>query len=182
MTDILIVYGSTEGQTAKIARHLADVLTRRRDAVTIVDASELPGDIDVAAHDGVIVCASVHGGRHQASVHDFVRSNARALTAKPSAFVSVSLTAAGTEAWEKIETRAYAERFFEETGWRPRAEIDVAGAMRFTRYDFFRQWIVRRVAQDRGVAFAPGEEVEFTDWAALERFAAEFARIAEAGS
>jgi menaquinone-dependent protoporphyrinogen oxidase len=93
MPDVLLVYATTHGHTAKIADRIADVL---REAGLSVDMHDVrtAGKPDLGAYDGVVVGASVHGGHHQDEVVDWVRGHARALNGLPSVFFSVCLTAA----------------------------------------------------------------------------------------
>jgi menaquinone-dependent protoporphyrinogen oxidase len=61
------------------------------------------------------------------------------------------------------------ETFKAETGWTPRQILQVAGAFRFTRYDFFKSWAMRRIAKDKKIKVNPHEDLELTDWSALTR-------------
>ena len=70
----------------------------------------LPG-----GYDGVIVAASVHVGKHEGYVADFVKKNRGELERLPSALVSVSMAAHGDEQ----TAEGYVEKFEQDTGWRP---------------------------------------------------------------
>jgi menaquinone-dependent protoporphyrinogen oxidase len=61
------------------------------------------------------------------------------------------------------------EKFKVETHWAPRQILHVAGAFRFTRYDFFKSWAMRRIAKDKKIEVNPHEDLELTDWSALAR-------------
>ena len=77
--DILIVYGTTYGQTEKIARRMAEWLRESGDHVVLANADEIPYDLHVADFDGVLIGGSVLFGRHKASLRKFVRAERRAL-------------------------------------------------------------------------------------------------------
>ncbi len=47
--NILITYGTTEGQTSKIAGFMAGRLRDRGETVTLIDSSDLPKDLNVDA-------------------------------------------------------------------------------------------------------------------------------------
>lgn len=174
MAKILIVYGTVEGQTRKIAGFVNDHLSRRRNDVRLVDAADAPKDLDPAAYDAVIVAASVHMGRHQAAAAHFVKAHLDALRSRPGAFISVSLHAMSDDLNDRAETKRYVEAFCENTGWTPRAVCHAAGALRFTQYDFFKTLAARQVAKERRVAPDAQGDYEFTDWTALTRFIDEF--------
>jgi menaquinone-dependent protoporphyrinogen oxidase len=72
MTRILILYGTTEGQTAKIAEFIAEVIRGHGDEVTAVDVREVQDTIP-DGYQGLIVGASIHMGKHDKHVVEFVR-------------------------------------------------------------------------------------------------------------
>jgi menaquinone-dependent protoporphyrinogen oxidase len=163
---ILILYGTTEGQTAKIAEFVAARLRFAGDEVTLVDAST-SASIDVQGFQGAIVAASVHVGMYQERVVDFVRANAEWLKRTPSAFLSVSLSAVSSDAEEAKSLQTITENFKGYTGW-TNAEIHhVGGAIRFGEYDFFRRWLMRAIAWEKGLTVTHGQDMELTNWSAL---------------
>jgi menaquinone-dependent protoporphyrinogen oxidase len=177
MADIVIVYGTTEGQTRKIARHAADHLTREKHHVLLVDAADAPADLaaKIAAADGVVLASSVHMGRHNAAVARVIDRCRDALAGKPSAFISVSLSILSDDPAEHAEAEGYAAGFFDRAGWTPQAVHHAAGALRYAEYDWMRGWIIRRLAKERGMPVDKSHDYEFTDWKALEKFADDFA-------
>lgn len=165
---IVIVYATTEGQTRKIARHAADHLMARGHGVEVLPAADA-GAAPLPRGARVIVAGSVHAGGFQSELGAFCRAHAAELTAAGAWFLPVSLTAAGkAEAdWEALETTL--ARFRKETGWTPARTVHVAGAIRFSEYDFFRTWAMRWIAAERGHRLEGSQDVEFTDWAQLGR-------------
>jgi menaquinone-dependent protoporphyrinogen oxidase len=164
---ILVLYGTNEGQTRKIAEFLATKFTSSGDDVTLLDAAAVRDTFDLRDYDAALIAASVHAGRYQASVIHFTRANHDRLDEMPSIFLSVSLAAAGTDPEDLQGIAACAEKFKAETGW-SRAEVhQVAGAFRFTEYDFFKRWVMRLIAWQKKVKLEPGKDLELTDWKAL---------------
>jgi menaquinone-dependent protoporphyrinogen oxidase len=178
---ILIVYGTSYGQTAKVARFVADALTASGDSVTLVDAAELgrgcelPRGLSPRDFDGVIVAASVVYGRHQRSVRRFVGVHHEALNAVPSAFVSVSGSAGSRDVAKFAEALKVAGDFVRTSGWRPTLVESVAGAMAYTKYSPFLRWMMRRIAAGQGGPTDTRRDHEMTDWAQVRRFAEAFA-------
>ena len=84
MAKILIPYGTTEGQTARIADYIADVLRAHGHVAETLDLRHAAHDLPVG-YDGVIVGASIHAGKHEGYVADFVRRNLAALENLPAA-------------------------------------------------------------------------------------------------
>lgn len=170
MSRILIVYGTTDGHTAKIARFLAGELHGEA-----VEASSAP---DPAPYDGVIVAASVHIGDFQKSVRKWVAAHAAALEAKPSAFLAVCLGVLQTEPQVQRELAGIVERFLQRTGWHPAVTRLVAGAVLYTRYNWVKRWLMKRIAAKAGGSTDASRDHEYTDWADLAEFASSFARSA----
>src|SRR5690349_4853429 len=103
----------------------------------MIDAATHTASIDVQRFEGAIVASSIHVGMYQKPVLEFARTNADWLRRTPSAFISVSLSAVRSDAEERESLDTITEGFRAYTGW-TNAEIHhVAGAFRFTEYDFF---------------------------------------------
>lgn len=163
---LLIVYATTEGQTRKIARFMADRLAEAGHSVELLP-SEDAGGVDLRRFDGAIVAGSVHAGAYQKALEGFAAESAAALAGTPSLFLSVSLSAAGAdkEDWAGLEDCV--ARFVKKTGWTPGKVAHVAGAFRFSEYDFFKSWAMRWIAAQKDEAVSSNEDKEYTDWEAL---------------
>jgi menaquinone-dependent protoporphyrinogen oxidase len=171
---VLILYGTTEGQTAKVASFVADRLKQKGIEVTLVDAAHTE-DAAFSGYDGALVAASLHAGGFQKSVLRLVDKQAEALAAIPNAFLSVSLSAAGDDAadWKGLEKCL--DEFFAQAGWRPQRIEHVAGAFRYTKYDFFKRMAMKHIAQKRDAPVDTSRDWEMTDWDKLSAFADTFA-------
>ncbi len=180
MARFLIVYASPHGHTARVAHAIAPVLEREGHAVTLQDVTRLPRGVSLAGCDRAIVACPVYFGRPPRAMRRFVATHAAALNARPSYFVSVCGAAAPSAVPE--EARAEAERYArvlpEATGWRPRATEIVAGEVAYTRYDPVTRWVMRRISRRTGRPDDTSHDWVFTDWAALEAFAARIAHEA----
>ncbi|MEQ1865525.1 MAG: flavodoxin domain-containing protein [Micropepsaceae bacterium] len=166
---ILIVYGTTEGQTRKIADFVVNRLKQQGETVTLTDATDAPWDLRPNEYDAAILAASLHAGVYQGPLINYARTHQARLNQMPSAFLSVSLSAAGRDAGELKGIADCADRFKRETGWTPTEIHHVAGAFRFTEYDFFKRWVMRLIAWEKGVKIGHTQELELTDWDALAK-------------
>jgi len=174
MSRILVIYGTTEGQTAKVARCLGDVLREEGVAADVTNAgAEWP---DAGQYDAVIVAASIHAGGYQRAVRRWVRAHADVLNGKPTAFVSVCLAVLQPEAAVQQELNAIADRFVRSTGWRPSTIKHVAGALAYSRYNWFKRRAMVRIVRKAGGDTDTSRDYEYTDWADVRAFAGAFAR------
>lgn len=170
---VLILYGTHEGQTRRIASFVADRLKEHGLNASLLDAADL--DAPLPAFDAALVAASLHIGGFQKSVLRAVAANAQVLSAKPNAFLSVSLSAAGDDEDDWRGLNKCLEEFFSQAGWRPQRVEHVAGAFRYTQYDFFKRMAMKRIAKERGAPVDTSRDWEMTDWRKLTSFVDAFA-------
>lgn len=163
---LLIAYATTDGQTRKIARFAADRLAGQGHAVELLNVEDAEG-LDLSRFDGAILAGSLHAGGYQKTLARFARDAAVELALMPTIFLAVSLSAAGNDPEDWAGLRRCLAEFEADTGWTPGRVEHVAGAFRFSEYDFFRAWAMRRIADQKGEAVEPGKDREYTDWAAL---------------
>jgi menaquinone-dependent protoporphyrinogen oxidase len=164
---VLIAYASTEGQTRKIARFCADHLIDTGHSVELAQAGDAK-DIALDRFDAVLLAGSVHAGRYQKGLRKLAQRQCDGLAGMKAAFMSVSLAAAGDDPADWDGLRACVDRFAEVTGWTPATVMHVAGAFRFSEYDFFKSWAMRWIAAQKGQSVDPHEDKEYTDWDALK--------------
>jgi menaquinone-dependent protoporphyrinogen oxidase len=174
MASVMIVYGTAYGQTAKISKRIADRLTVAGHFVALWQGDTLPSETSASAYDAFLVAGSVLYGKHQSYLLDFVRRNLSTLNARPSAFVSVCGALIGGRAPGKEEAQQYVARFLEQAGWRPRFTRSFPGGLPYTRYGFITRWIMKAISRKTGRPTDTSRDWEFTDWAEVDRFAAEF--------
>ncbi len=174
--DVLICYTSTEGQTRKIALHAAETLVRLGHKTRVKQASIAEAG-DFQQCDAAIFAGSLHMGRYQPALIDCITKRLEQLQGKPSAFISVSLSAAGDES-DQEDARRCAMKFANETGWTADMIHHAAGAFRFGRYHIFKRWLMWLVAMQKDKTVEIGRDREYTDWNALDRFVGEFAEFA----
>ncbi|MDQ2696167.1 MAG: menaquinone-dependent protoporphyrinogen IX dehydrogenase [Pseudomonadota bacterium] len=173
MAKLLIVYATTEGQTAKIARRIAETAGARGHAVETRSARDLPRRFSLETFDAVIVGASLHYGKYQKDIQNFVGRHLDALKGRPSAFFSVSGAAAGKENGRQA-AEDLARKFLRGAGWQPDQMASFAGAIVYTQYGFFKRLLMKRVVGSAGGPTDTSRDHEFTDWEAVARFAEGF--------
>ena len=177
MATLLVAYGTGEGQTANVADRIVETLGERGHEATAVDVASAPADLAVTDYDAVLVGASIHAGKHQAAVTEFVEANREALAGKPTAFFQVSMSAATEEG--RAQAAGYVDEFVEETGWSPDRIGLFGGALRFSEYGFLKRLFIKQIVKRTMPDLDTSTDAEFTDWAEVEAFAADVAAFVE---
>lgn len=174
MARILVLYGTTERHTEKVATAIGSTLTARGFDVNIIQAGTL--DPLPSGYDGVIVAASLHAGHYQKEVAGWIRRHRAQLNMRQAAFLSVCLAAASKRPGAAAEIEAIMAGFVGGLGWKPAIMKPVAGALLYTRYNFFIRWMMKRIAAKEGGDTDTSRDHEYTDWKDLAQFAEEFGR------
>jgi menaquinone-dependent protoporphyrinogen oxidase len=167
----LIVYGTDQGHTRKIAHHIGRVIQERGNDVRLANARKLPEATALDQFDAVIVGGSLHTWKFQQEVVGFVRSHLPELQIKPSAFFGVSLSEADPDPGRHLQMTLSFDAFFQETGWQPAHHASFAGAIPENRFSWLMRLFWQRLERRR---------FDYTDWDAVTRFATEFADTAAA--
>lgn len=168
---IYIPYATTEGQTAKIADYIAEVVRAHGHQGDTVDIGHAKDGVP-AGYDGVIVGSAIHMGKHDKHAVEFVRHNRDTLQKLPSAFFSVSLAAHGDEA----EAEGYVQEFETETGWRPAQVALFGGALQYTHYGFLKRRVMKKIAADKpgNLGTDTSRDYVYTEWDGVKQFTEAF--------
>lgn len=177
---VLVVYATREGHTRKIADYVAARIRSHSLAVEVLNAAEIPKQFPVDTYRAAVVCASIHVGVHEREMVHFVKEHRAELAQIPTAFLSVSLAEAGAEDPKRPpadreaaseEVHRMIEAFFVNTGWRADIVAPVAGALMYSKYNWFVKWIMQRIARANSAPTDASRDWVFTDWQALDRVA-----------
>lgn len=181
MVQVLVLYGTTDGQTGKIAAELAAALCQQGCLACAVNAEGALRRVKARDYAGVIVAASLRAGGYQRSVRRWLRANAGDLARLPTAFLSVCLGVLEHKPAVDHELERLARRFAAQVGWSPGRVKMVAGALRYTRYSWLMKRIMRRMAARAGGGTDISRDYEYTDWDDLREFARHFVLEHELG-
>jgi menaquinone-dependent protoporphyrinogen oxidase len=77
--------------------------------------------------------------------------------------------------------QAVVDAFLDQTQWRPALTALVAGALPYTRYGFWKRFLMKRIARSHGDPIDTSRDHELTDWRALEAFARQAAALLGGG-
>jgi menaquinone-dependent protoporphyrinogen oxidase len=177
MARLLIVYGTTEGHTRKVAERIAATVRARGHVADVLDASAHPAAAEPGEYDGVVVAASLHYGRHQPTVDRFVREHLHALEQLPTALFSVSLSAARNDPEHRAAARRCVNDFLDETGWRADRTYLVAGALAYSRYGILKRQLMRWISWREGGDTDTSRDYEYTNWEGLRSDVEDYLRV-----
>ncbi len=163
---ILLIHASIEGQTAKVARYMRDLLEAEGPPVTMVDTEAAVPKIDFAAFDHIVLAAPVHERTYPDGFEAFAAGHKNDLATKPTLMLAVSLAAAFPEKLE--DAWDFQQEFQMRTGFIPDEVQYVGGAVRPSSYGYFESQIMRYVVL-HGVKVDASTEREFTDWEAIRQ-------------
>lgn len=179
---LLIIYGTVEGQTRKICERLKN--EARLNGHTVSLNNSTGPNLSPFGFDAVIIASSVHNDKFQDSVEQYAGDYAKVLNNIVGIFVTVSLTATNEEpeGWEELEE--ITREFLSRTGWHPTFIEHLAGAIRYSEYNFFKKFIARNIANSNNIKADNSLDQEFTDWeqvkqilTKIEKTVAEVSRV-----
>lgn len=165
---ILITYASAEGYSEKIATQIASDLLSSGLDITLADVRSFR-HWELEDHEKVIVIASIHYGRHSRVIEAFVKEQGPWLSERPSAFLSVSLSAASDDAESRLDAQRMLDEFLAAHDWKPDLKLPVAGALRYSKIGFLKRMILRAKTRREGGPSDTSRDYEFTDWDELRR-------------
>jgi menaquinone-dependent protoporphyrinogen oxidase len=174
MKSVLVVFGTTEGQTAKIAEFIAAALKAHGVEVDLVDSAGERAALVQPVYAAAIVCGSLHQHKLQTSLLRFLKDNTAWLAGIPAALVVVSLTAVLKDDRSRDELREAVDALCRECRWTPTVTRHVAGALRYTQYDYFKRLIMKLIAQQHGGDTDTSCDHEYTDWDDVTHFVEAF--------
>lgn len=172
---ILVVFHTSEGQTAKIAERVAETL-RADGAVVEVADTESVGDVD--GYDAVVLGDSIHLGHHSPELVAFARANAEALVATHTALFQVCLTSANPDEQHTAVAQRLVQELLDETGLDPEVIGMFAGAVLYTQYGWLKRRVLREIVRREGGDTDTSRDHEYTDWDAVAAFAHDVGRLA----
>ncbi len=170
MIKVAILYGTTEGQTAKIAQHMAARLRAAGHQADVLHVADLHDDLSLGDYGGALIGASIHEGHHQRYVVRWVKQHREALTRMPTAWFTVCLAINSVHDKDRAEAAAYPQRMTEQTGLSPTRSAVFAGALKYTEYSWLKRLVMKQIVKAEGGSTDTTQDHEYTDWAKVDAF------------
>ena len=166
----LILYFTTDGQTKKIADHLAAQIQHNVEVISLQDQAVNFAE-KLANADQIVIGASIRYGHFNPLVYQFVAEHQVVLNQKKSAFYGVNLTARKPNR-KTAESNTYVRKFLAKIAWKPTHVEVIAGALFYPRYNWFDRVMIQFIMKLTKGETDASREYEFTDWEQVERFGA----------
>ena len=141
--------GRLKGRHSKISHFIEAILKDGGHEVTVADASEAPPPPSL--YDAVIIGASIHIHKYQSAVLRYITHHIEALNKIPGAFFLYASPSHLTMDEEHKEAAKITNDFLEHIGWKPLMTTQIAGALKYTQYDFFTRLVMKRIVRGRVV-------------------------------
>ncbi|HET7543883.1 MAG TPA: flavodoxin domain-containing protein [Polyangiaceae bacterium] len=182
MANVLVVYATKQGQTEKIARHIAQSLVAAGHASELFDVTHPSPHLDFGRFQFAVVGGPIHAQGYPRALLRFVRQHRAFLERVPAAFFSVGLAVASRTSDGRAQTLPIVQKFLARAGWNPARVELIAGALKYSEYNPLIRLIMRRITAKEGGDTDTSRDYEYTDFAAVERFAREFVGASDVGA
>ena len=170
MSNVLIVYSSTDGHTKIICQRITNFLNE--DNLVKLLPIEEAKNIDLSNFEKIIIGASIRYGKHSKELYKFVNLNKNILKQKKSAFFSVNVVARKPEK-NTAETNPYINKFLKISKWKPNKIKVFAGKVDYPNYNLIDKYIIKFIMFITNGPTDTSRSYEFTDWSKVDDFSEE---------
>ena len=170
MSNILILYSTTDGHTLTICKRIENYL-KQKSKVSLIPLTECTKK-DLDNSNTIIIGASIRYGKHNPLVYEFVKVNRDELEKKSTAFFTVNVVARKKKK-NQPDTNPYMKKFLELSGWQPDKLAVFAGRIDYPSYRFLDRLIIRFIMLITKGPTDTSQTYEFTDWNKVANFAKE---------
>jgi menaquinone-dependent protoporphyrinogen oxidase len=175
VANYLLLYSSVYGLSRKISERIAQRLTESGHWPTLAALTD--ASVDPADFDAICIGASIKHGKHHPSVLDYFRRHQALLDRRPSALFSVNLVARKPHK-NTPQTNPYLKALLRQSPWKPKLLGVFAGELDYSRYGPVDRQMMRFVMWINKGPTDPATKKQFTDWNAVDRFAAQVVQLA----
>ena len=171
MSNILIIYSTTDGHTKTICERIKKFLINGNlvELLSLEDAKK----VDLYNFEKIIIGASIRYGKHSRELYKFINLNKNTLDQKKNAFFSVNVVARKPEK-NSAETNPYINKFLKISKWKPNKISVFAGKVDYPNYNFFDKYIIKFIMFITKGPTDTSQSYEFTDWSKVDDFSEEF--------
>jgi len=178
MKNILVVYYSRQGHTARIVRTIVEKLRELGNNAEMMPVAEaLREGIDWDKWDFIVFGTPVVYGTYHPHVFEFVRNNCTRLDRKPNAMFNVTVVAR-TPYKATLEGNRYMQNFLKRSPWRPKDLKCFAGKIDYPTLNLFDRSCIQLIMKITNGPTDPTMCVDFTDWDDVGKYAEHISQLA----
>ena len=177
-TTIAIVYATRDGQSERIAQRIAERLGASgvASALHALRRSGRPA-ID-AGSEAIVAVLAVRYGRVLPEAREFLKGFASREAGRPLALALVNLVARHPSR-RTPETNPYLRKTLARYRLKPALATAFGGRLNYPKYRFFDKQIIRLIMAMTGGVADGRSDIDYTDWAQVDDFAAAVVALAE---
>lgn len=171
MAKLLFLYSTREGHTKKVLKFIGD---QTGQTYEFFNLHELP-QLDFSSYEKILIGASIHYGRLDKKLYQFIANHQELLANHKAAFVCINLTARKEDQLKDTpEGSPYVKTFLKKSVWQPALIGVFAGALKYPQYGWFDKFMIRLIMKMTQGETDTSKEFEFTNWNKVEKFAQKF--------
>jgi menaquinone-dependent protoporphyrinogen oxidase len=170
MAKYQVVFTTNDGQTKKVAEFIAKTLQEKKVEVQLLDIKNIKGRLDTAGVKAVFLGSPINAGQYPGRFKSFIAKNLQTLSGVKVNLFSVCLSARGSSEDAKKIALGYPEKLLAETGLKPFIVKPIAGALPYTRYNFLKKFLMKKIEETTGGETDVSKDYEFTDWQEVKKF------------
>ena len=175
---IAVHYATRDGQSERIAHRVAERLGDRGARIAFQRLAPGPQPAIDAGSDAVVAILAVRYGRVLPEAVQFLSGYASLAPAPPLALAVVNLVARDASR-RTPETNPYLRKALERHRLQPALATAIAGRLNYPKYRFFDKQMIRLIMAMTGGPTDGRSDIEYTDWAQVDDFAAAVVGLGE---
>ncbi len=174
MSEVLIIYATTDGQTKKICSRIKQIIESIGNNVTLTSIKD--NNEDLTQFDKIIIGASIRYGKHSKDVYSFFNQNQSLLENKVNAFFSVNVVARKSDK-NTVDTNPYMQKFLTQINFKPQLLEVFAGKIDYPKYKFIDKNMIRMIMWMTKGPTDLQSTTEFTDWDKVLEFSQKIIKL-----
>ncbi|WP_371379273.1 menaquinone-dependent protoporphyrinogen IX dehydrogenase [Thalassotalea aquiviva] len=169
MSNIAIIYSTTDGFTRKVAQYLQSKLECFAHNVSVIAIADFKQQ-EIIDFDHIILGASIRYGKHGKAVHDFFNNLTDETKEKFLSFFSINVVARKPEK-NSPDTNPYLIKFFNKVDFKPELVAVFAGKINYKLYGLFDRTMIRFIMKITKGPTDLNTNVELIDWQKVDQLA-----------
>jgi menaquinone-dependent protoporphyrinogen oxidase len=168
--NVLVLYSSLRGHTARVARRICESIDAAGGGADMMEVREaIHEGVDWDRYDVVVLGAPVIYGNYDKAFMDFVRRHQVELDAKPNSFFNLSVVAR-TPAKATVEGNRYMQKFLQLSPWKPKDLKVIAGKVNYPAWPWYDVIMIQLIMKMTKGPTDRHAVIDYTDWADVEAY------------